>query len=177
MSLTLDAAYFEWLYKHVGSVRNPNPARTHWKLCAKLFKTKFVWFVPNDDNRAADGCELRDEFLHESGMEFEVGWYEEECSMLEMMVALSRRVAFQSYGEPGEWFWTMLKNIELLKYTDDVYEISIEEEVEEVLARINDRTYEANGEGGLFPLRHPHTDQRNVEIAYQMSSYLLENTM
>ena len=37
------------------------------------------------------------------------------------------------------------------------------------------RQYEANGEGGLFPLKGVCEDQREVEIWYQMNAYLYEH--
>ena len=92
-----------------------------------------------------------------------------------MLIALSDRLAFEAGGSTGPWFWKLVENLELKQYTDNIYEISIEEEVDEVLDRLINRTYERDGSGGLFPLRQDPRDQRKVEILYQMSSYLLEN--
>ena len=101
-------------------------------------------------------------------------WMELDCSMLEMLIALARRVSFESYSTATDWFWCMIQNLELGKYTDDIYEVSIMEEVEEALKNLNARNYGADGSGGLFPLRKPAMDQRRVEIWYQMQAYLLE---
>lgn len=167
--------YFEWLYSQVASVRNRNPARSYWKLLRQFYTTRFYWSIRNDDNRAADGVDLRYEFL----LEKDIGdpdpyWLELDCSVLEMLVALSRRVSFESSGTPSAWFWKLVQNLELSRYTDDIHEISIGEEVDEVLDRLLSRKYERNGVGGLFPLRTDHGDQTRVEIWYQMSNYLLE---
>jgi len=94
------------------------------------------------------------------------------CSFLEMLVALSRRLAFQEEREPRDWFWEMMDNLGLAKHTDD-YDYS-EEEVNDILDRVIWRTYYTNGEGGLFPLRHASADQRHIELWYQMCAYLLE---
>lgn len=167
--------YFEWLYSLVASVRNRNPSRSHWNLLRQFYSTQFTWFVPNDDNRLMDGLELRDEWIHRKKIsDVDPMWYEIECSVLEMMVALARRVSFESYGTPSEWFWKLVENLELSRYTDDIYEISIAEEVEETLDRLVRRKYGRDGVGGLFPLRYAEQDQRRVEIWYQMSAYLLE---
>lgn len=174
---TLDDAYFEWLYSQIGPMRNRNPARNYWHLCRKLYTTEFIWFVPNDDNRVEDGKELRLEFMSSARFPMDdtyLLWRDLGCSMLEMLVALSRLAAFESGRGPVEWFWRFLHNLELDAYSDDIYEISIEEEVEEVLERLNQRTYDRNGSGGLFPLHHARQDQRKIELWYQMSSYLLE---
>ena len=174
---TLDDAYFEWLYGQVGPLKNRNPSRNYWHLCRKLYTTEFIWFVPNDDNRVEDGKELRQTFARSTRYQLDDPhnlWQDLGCSMFEMLVALSKLAAFESGRSHVEWFWRFMHNLELDLYTDDLYEISIEEEVEEVLERINQRTYNSDGTGGLFPLHHARQDQRKIELWYQMSSYLLE---
>lgn len=175
---TLDDAYFEWLYSQIGPLKNRNPDRNFWKLCRKLHSTEFIWFVPNDDNRVEDGKGLRIEYLNligHSNADDPYGlWRDLGCSMFEMLIALARLAAFESGRSPDEWFWRFMHNLELDGYSDRVYEIAIDEEVEEVLERLNTRTYSRNGEGGLFPLHRATEDQRETELWYQMSSYLLE---
>lgn len=174
MNGTPDDRYFEWLYASIGSVRNRNPSRSYWSLAKKLYSQPFVWFVPNDDNRALDGVELRQLFISDWGREgITRHWLELDCSMLEMLIALSRRASYESYGTPGGWFWKFMENLGI-RYTDDLIEISIEEEIDDAVMRINERTYGANGEGGLFPLKRPHTDQRDTELWYQLMAYLDE---
>jgi len=141
----------------------------------QFYTTPFVWFVPNDDNRAEDGRALREEFMDEYGIDrVDRNWYDLDCSMLEMMIALARRASFEAVGAPDEWFWLFVHNLELDRYSDMLYEIAISEEVAETLARVNERTYDRNGSGGLFPLMHAQKDQRKVELWYQLSTYLLE---
>lgn len=172
----LDARYFYWLYSLIGSETNKNPARTYWQLAEQLFRTEFTWFVPNDDNRVEDGKDLRVEFC-ESQDEFAPReFFDEGCSMLEMLIALSRRAAFEASGEPYEWFWIILNNLNLRGFTDDVYSDGVRDGVDLVLDTVNRRDYSPDGSGGLFPLRHPKRDQRKVEIWYQLSAYLLERS-
>jgi hypothetical protein len=178
-SRPLDDVYLEWLYSLVSSVTNRNPTQNHWHLLRQLYSKQFLGYIPNDDNRSADGKELRFEFLQSTGYYIDDPyglWFDLDCSMLEMIIGLSRRASFEdeALGTPVEWFWRMIHNLELDSYTDDIFEISISEEVEEVLDRVNGRSYEYNGSGGLFPLKHPHEDQRKVELWTQMSAYLLE---
>lgn len=178
---TLDDAYLTWLYGLVGSVQNRNPATNHWQLMRQLYISPFDGFVPNDDNRAFEGKDLRIEFLQSTGYPLvdPFGmWFDLGCSMLEMIIAISRRAAFEdeTLGSPVEWFWRLVHNLELDGYTDDIFEISIQEEVTEALGRVNRRTYQYDGQGGLFPLRHAKEDQRTVELWTQMSTYLLEGT-
>lgn len=179
----LENAYFEWLYSHIGSVKNRNPKRSYWFLAKDLFVKEYTWFIPNDDNRVADGKALRLEFLDATGFVLNDPhelWLNLGCSMLEMYIALARRVAFETDMTALEWFWRIMQNLELDLFNDEVYETSvralraIQEEVEEVSNRVIERTYSPDGVGGLFPLRSPHHDQRRVELWYQMSEYLLE---
>jgi len=179
---TLDDLYFEWLYKQVGAVNNRNPKRSYWELCRQLYRMPFIWSVPNDDGRDMDGKDLRDEFIIECSVEdVEVNWLAIECSMLEMLIALSRRASFLSSGEPGDWFYKFLENLKLRRYNDSEYNDTAENhddakaKIHNILERLIYRTYNTRGVGGLFPLKHAEKDQRKVEIWYQMSVYLREN--
>lgn len=172
---TLDEQYFVWLYGQVASIRNRNPVRSYWELLRSLYSHKFIWNVPNDDNRVADGLDLREKWLEESGAERDRNWLELECSMLEMLIALSHHLGFQTSEEPMEWFWRMLDNLELRQYNDNVFNSRIPEIIDDTVDMINERTYNPNGYGGLFPLQRPDRDQTKVEIWYQMAAYLQEH--
>lgn len=175
MSAPLDELYFEWLYSQVSSVKLKNPQRTYWKLLRILFTHEFVWIIPNDDNRCEDGKDLRYDFLRCKGMEPEDAgrlWLDEDCSMLELLIGLSRRLAFDTNADEGEWFWELLENIGLHEYNDSVH--IPEQHVKAMLDRVIWRTYRRNGHGGLFPLRRPREDQRDVELWYQLNAYLIE---
>lgn len=83
----LDELYFTWLYSQVGSVKDRNPSRSYWKILRKLFTKEFVWIVPNDDNRAEDGRDLRLEFLEEHDIQdVDPNWMRLGCSMLELLI-------------------------------------------------------------------------------------------
>lgn len=177
MDEPLEERYFQWLYSQIGSVKQRNRARTYWRLAKQLHDTEFVWFVPNDDNRAEDGKELRYEFLHHEGTPIgsvDIHWREYGCSMLEMLIALSRRLSFNAEGEPLEWFWILVDKHLGIRFNDREWSVDAETEVLDTLEVLNWRKYKPSGEGGLFPLQHPNKDQRKVEIWYQMSAYLIE---
>lgn len=174
IEVPLDEAYIQWLYSQVGSVRIKHSSHTYWNLLKILFTKEFVWFVPNDDNRMEDGRNLRHEFVEDLRLaHVDRDWMELGCSFLEMLIGLSRRLAFEAGGEPRDWFWHLLQELKLDIYTDNI--AIPEEDVNEILDRVIWRTYKRNGEGGLFPLKHPREDQRDVELWYQMSEFLLEN--
>lgn len=173
---TLDDQYLEWLYKSIGVVRNTNPARSYWELAKQLYSIPFYWSVPNDDNRAEDGKCLREEFINENEfdiMEIDPNWLDLDCSVLEMLIALSRRASFQNDEHPGDWFWKMIDHL-AIKYPDQVYTNQVRYLVVHNVEVFLSRQYYRNGDGGLFPLRHAKRDQRKVELSYQLSAYLLE---
>jgi hypothetical protein len=137
----------------------------------------FTWFVYNDDNRETDGKELRYEFIAEFDIDdSDQPWGEVPASVLEVLIGIARRCSFESYGTPAEWFWKLMENLGLSMYRDSVYHDGLAEDVDRVLDQFLTRTYGKDGVGGLFPLRRTHPDQRRVELWYQMSAYLLENT-
>ena len=171
---TLDDRYLEWLYGQIGAVSNRNPERSYWHLLRHLYSKPFRWFVPNDDNRAADGVDLRYDFLEGEVGPSEREWMDLDCSFLEMMFALAQRASYESSGEPAAWFWKMVYNLGLIHYNDSVYNDMVKLDVEDTLDNVIERTYHPDGQGGLFPLDNPTQDQREVELWYQMSAYLLE---
>lgn len=173
MNKPLDELYLSWLYECVADPEIANPSQTFWNLLQHLFTKEYVWLIPNDDNRVEDGRALREEFIEDLGLDdMDPDWMNLECSVLEMMIALSRRLSFQGGGEPRDWFWRLIDNLGLNIADQQRFPRS---RVEEVLDRQIWRTYQSNGAGGLFPLRHPHRDQRDVEIWTQLNAYLLEN--
>lgn len=173
---TLDNLYIEWLYRnYMGAVSNPNPAKSHWELAKQLYETPFTWLIADDANRAERGKELRQDFIRECDIEdVEINWLQIDCSVLEMLISLSCRASFETWGAPGDWFWKFLENLELNGYNDRVYSTAIMEEVDAVVRRWLDREYEKDGVGGLFPRKHATQDQRHVNIWYQLQGYLLE---
>lgn len=176
----LDELYFVWLYSQVGDPEIQNPNRTYWKMLRQLYTKEFVWIIPNDDNRIQDGTELRYEFVDKSELtDVDLGWIQLGCSMLELLVGLSRRLSFEAEGESRDWFWELIVNLGLRKYNDNYYnakpEIS-EKVIDTVLDRVIWRNYEPSGRGGLFPLKHAKFDQRDVELWYQLNSYVIEKS-
>lgn len=177
--MPLDEAYFVWLYSQVGSVELKNLSKTYWHLMQLLHNKEFTWdpnTIEKDGNRAQDGKDLRQQFLRETGTKVptrDAGWLQYGCSFLELMVAISWQLEFED-GEmtQAEWFWTLIDNLGLSECTDA--NRPAEEAVNRILDQVIDRTYAMNGEGGLFPLRNPEKDQREVELWYQLNAYLLE---
>lgn len=175
----INQSYFEWL---CDIVHVDQGDKSWWILFKDLYNKKFYSLIPHDENRAWDGLELREDFMHEI-------WYPKymdidgECSVLEMLIGLARRIDFET-SNPYEdsqndstvyWFWEMIDNLGLLPFDDDSYvDNGGMHFVNSILNNFVERKYSRNGNGGLFPLEHSRQDQRRVEIWYQMSEYLTE---
>lgn len=161
MNSQLDELYLTWLYSQTGSIKLKNRSRTYWSLLKLLYTKEFVYFIPNDDNRAMDGTDLRYDFIDAEELDdVNLDWINLSCSMLELFVGLSRRLSFAAEGEPSDWFWRIMQNLDLDIYNDSV-SIPLDE-VDEKLNQIIWRTYEPDGLGGIFPLKWPEKDQRDI---------------
>lgn len=175
MTAFLDQQYFDWLYGQVCPVRLKNPSHTYRNLFHILYTTEFHWIVPNDDNRIQDGKDLRREFIEaEELKQNDHYWMNLGCSFLELLIGLSRRLEFQTDRYSTEWFWELLDNLGLRQYNDRAH-LPLDE-IKDILNRVIWRTYDYDGRGGLFPLDHAYEDQREVEIWYQLNSYILERS-
>lgn len=170
---TLDVQYFAWLCGEIMDVRTRKGPRTYWKLLRRLFSTEFTWFVPNDDCRAEDGRELRDEWAALEDIHVDPEWATLGCSFFEMLIGLSRRLEFQTDRDTEYWFWHLIGNLGLLGHNDRSK--FSEEDVDDRTSMVMYRTYDHCGNGGLFPLRAPSKDQRQVELWDQLNAYLLQD--
>lgn len=162
--------YFRWLCDRID-------CRNHLKYEKALFDLYCKFFyslIPYDNNRGLDGLDLRKEYENENHILMLRQDMNRPCNLLEMLIALSRRMAFilfdpgiiKSEHDEAEYFWLLISNLKLdTNYRNNLNIIEI----------FLERQYNYNGEGGLFPLKNPKQDQRNVEIWYQMMAYLNEN--
>lgn len=166
----LESAYFNWLCAQVMKIETPTPSLTYWKLLLELQNTEFVWLVSMDDNRSEDGKELRIEFMRQIGMEIDHEWLNIGCSVLEMLIAFSRRASFTTGRSSEDWFWVFLDNLGLSEFNDASY---LHFPVSDIVDRFIWRTYEFDGTGGLFPILHTPRDQRKIEVWYQFSEYIM----
>lgn len=134
-----------------------------------MHEKQFTWTVPHDDNRVADARQLRHEFSGADRMDPEV------VSVLEVVVALSRRLSFDDDGPADKWAWELIRNLGLhrRRFLDPLSTRQINE-ISDILDCLIWRRYEPSGLGGFFPLAHADRDQRKVEVWYQMAAYLEE---
>lgn len=171
--LDFENMYFNWLAAKVIRVQNPSPSNTFDTLLKTLHNTEFVWHVSGDDSRASDGKELRREFLIAGDFPDDKDWRTlYPCSVLEMLIAFSRRAEFNSDIPAVVWFWEMLTNLNL-NDANDASDIS-PQEITDVLEHFMYRLYNYDGDGGLFPLDNPQQDQTEIEIWDQFFDYLVD---
>lgn len=173
--------YFEWLYAQAFDVRDVGSNSSYLTVCSHLHSIEFWDGVPNDDNRRIEGEELREEFISKTPV-VDAEDYAElhsngKASIFEMFIGLAKRGDHVvELGTPA-WMHMFLENLGLAKYTDARFRVSDRPEVERIIRTFNQRQYERNGQGGIFPLKKSRKDQRQVELWYQMAAYMNENQM
>lgn len=183
-----DNSYFDWLVDRTGDTRiAESPDESFMSLLEIMHQTSFRVTVANDINRALDGIELRKAFTRDNPDVSYVWLNEQECSILEMFIALAERMDMMLEDDDTpyslEWyFWEMVKNCGLYEYNDEaLFNPRNEEAVESILERINARDYTKMGHGSMFPLRaiplHGARDMRKAELWAQMNAYANENYM
>ncbi len=174
--------YFDWLCYITGDRFGID---SYKKLLKSLFRREFIWILEMDSNRVADGEGLR--------YEFEDGFIEDarflKVNVLEVLIGIARRMDFlcekesqrEDYTE--KCFWEIVDNLGLLEFDDRTWSKTIEPEIK--IDRILDiwmsRKFGTDGKGSLFPLNGKRDkrgnrikDQRDVEIWYQMQTYMME---
>ena len=170
--------YFNWMC-NVVCEKGSSKKVIYSKLLHYLNLKDFVYIIPMDENREADGLDLRYRFGYECGVddeEIEEYLNGRNCSILEMMVALSIKCE-EIMEDPDigdrrpKWFWDMIENLELSYMTDSRFD---EDYIDEVIERLLNREYGPDGEGGLFTINNRYEDMREVEIWYQMNWHLNE---
>lgn len=170
-------SYFEWLFDIVCGVRFAEDISFR-KLLTHLHNTEFRYLLPNDENRAHEGENLRHRFAitqMPDVPEYQIlDILAAPCSVLEMMVALAIYAEEHIMANPqignrtGQWFWSMIVNLGLGDQMDDRFDRRY---VEDTLQRFLNRKYSPNGQGGLFMIRNCARDLRKVEIFHQLCWY------
>jgi hypothetical protein len=161
--------YFDWLY---GQIEYGN----RLLLCERMHQWPFLVIIAHDENRIGDVQEMRGIFINSHRRLDLRDLAFPDATIFEVLVCLARKAEFQT-GIPFKfWFWKFMENLLLDRITDDIF-ARHQRMVDQIIERFNTRTYEADGRGGIFPLRRPRKDQRYVELWYQMAEYLTENNL
>lgn len=164
--------YLLWLEPQLRD-EHGNPGKTYWDLLNVMFEREFVFVVPMDDNRIVDGLDLRMDFVRVNHIPLGRMPNLGPCSFLEVLIALSRRMAFIAGGQAPGWAWQLLCNLELDRMSDP-FTRSKHRKTQEIMDTAIWRTYSPDGTGGFFPLMQPDDDQTRIELWYQMNAYIEE---
>ncbi len=174
MSTNVDERYLSWLCGLIadGGRGKDSKIRRGEKMIRGLFDESFHYFIPNDDNRADEGKDLRIRYIEITQTRLDPHFYFRDCSVLEMLIALSERMAFQIFNPMQErdpdvsgCFWEIIENLRLKPNQSNAA----------IIYKLLKREYMESGLGGMFPLEDHREDQRAIEIWYQMMAYLNEN--
>lgn len=168
--------YFDWITRLVFD--DINMRNDYYYLLQALFNKDFYYTIPLDENRYADGMDLRYRFCYDCG--FDVSYADDlskdkKCSILEMMVALCLRCEENIMSDPeygnrtSMWFIDMLRSLKLHELTNSNFDLNY---INMRLDIFLNHDYEHDGEGGLFTIVGIDRDMRSAEIWYQMCWYL-----
>ncbi len=172
-SVNLPEDYLRWLEDQL---RDEQPEdKTYRDLIQVMFEREFGWVdsIPLDENRLVDGLDLRVEFAYHVHIRPDDMKPLGPCSFLEVLIALSRHLAFVAGGEAPGWAWVLLGNLELQRMSDPL-NAPKRRRVEEVMEKVISRTYLPDGTGGFFPLAWSDDDQTRIELWYQLNNYVQE---
>lgn len=165
MATTVNHDYLNWL---VSQIQIIGPPRTYNELFFQMHSTPFVWSIEGDDSRVNDGRDLRIDYPHRDDLS-----NYEQVSFLEVLIGLSRRLAFIAGGEAELWAWQLIENLGFANFTDPLTEHK-RRDIRERLTMVMARTYGPDGNGGFFPLNDPEEDQTQVKIWKQLQAYVNE---
>ena len=133
-----------------------------------LSRLDFTYLLELDENRARDGLNIREEFY---GYSFSPSG---ASSVLEVLIGLARHGADLLYDpnqDPDEelclFFWEMIDNLGLNPNKSD-------RAMRHIIQTWLDRGFDPDGVGSPFPLGVSEKDQCEVEIWYQLQSYILQ---
>ncbi|MFL5661346.1 MAG: hypothetical protein ACJ8BW_08330 [Ktedonobacteraceae bacterium] len=164
--------YLYWLEMQL-SGEYGEPGKTYSGLATLMFDIPFEYSHPMDGNRIGDGLDLRVEFARENRFSPKSMEKFGPGSFLEVLIGLSRQMAFIAGGNAIGWAWELLHNLELHRLSDPLTP-SKQRKAEEIIYAAMQRTYLPDGTGGFFPLTRPDGDQTQIELWYQMNAYIEE---
>ena len=169
--------YYEWLVEYFCTDPEEDPRDFEFRnLLEQMYRKNYYYVIQNDENRAEDGTYLR--WMYHTNYDSPVP--DGPCSFLEFLIGLSIRLSeMLAEGEslpPFLYFWELVVNLGLDKYTDETYgRDSTVFMVDNIMINFMDRKYSRDGCGGLFPLTQPRGNQLRKEVWYQAQDYLFEN--
>lgn len=149
--------YTSWLIKR-GCLENYSELASVWD------ELDFVWYIPEDEDKAVQALRMRDEYCYETSMPSP---RQAPASFLEVFVSITDSLTAMLYLDREVFTKSILLNVGARSYSDDgclpsdIYEGALN-----VAERVMYRTYSRNGTGGLF--RIPGVDTLEMPLTTQM---------
>lgn len=179
-----NTSYLEWLESFTIDETMDDARRPSYKmLLRKLWDIPFKPSIGNDDDRAAEGLELRARYnsiLAKKSGEGEfvtpnVDAIFGECRVLEMLIALSMRMYdlmqdMDIYNSVSRWFWNIMECVSFDYLDDDTWRTKVRcgDFVERIVCGIMDGHGHRGRPGGWFWIN----GWQSMEIWYQMHAFL-----
>lgn len=149
--------YTSWLIQR-GCLENYSELASVWD------ELDFIWYIPEDEDRAIQALRMRDEYCYETGMPSP---RQAPASFLEVFVSITDTLTAMLYQDRESFTKSILLNMGARSYSDDGRLPSeIHEEALIIAERVMYRTYSRNGTGGLF--RIPGVDTLEMTLTTQM---------
>ena len=149
--------YASWLIKR-GCLENYSELASVWD------ELDFVWYIPEDEDKAIQALRMRDEYCYETGMPSP---RQAPASFLEVFVSITDSLTAMLYQDRESFTKSILLNVGARSFSDDGRPPSeIRKEALIIAERVMYRTYSRNGTGGLF--RIPGADTLEMPLTTQM---------
>lgn len=149
--------YTSWLIKR-GCLENYSELASVWDAL------DFVWYIPEDEDKAIQALRMRDEYCYETGMPSP---RQAPASFLEVFVSITDTLTAMLYRDRESFTKSIMLNVGARSYSDDMCPPSdIYEEALNIAERVMYRTYSRNGTGGLF--RIPGVNTLEMPLTTQM---------
>ena len=149
--------YTRWLIQR-GCLENYSELASVWD------ELDFVWYIPEDEDKAVQALRMRDEYCYETSMPLP---RQAPASFLEVFVSITDSLTAMLYQDREKFTKSILLNMGAYSYSDDGRLPSeIHEGALEIAERVMYRTYGRNGSGGLF--RIPGANVLETPITSQM---------
>ena len=149
--------YTSWLIQR-GCLENYSELASVWD------ELDFMWYIPEDEDKAIQALRMRDEYCYETGMPSP---RQAPASFLEVFVSITDTLTAMLYKDRESFTKSILLNVGARSYSDDGRLPSeIHEAALNIAERVMYRTYSRNGTGGLF--RIPGVDILEMPLTTQM---------
>lgn len=154
--------YTSWLIQR-GCLENYTELASVWD------ELDFVWYIPEDEDKAIQALRMRDEYCYETGAPTP---RHAPASFLEVFVSVTDTLTAMLYQDRESFTKSILLNMGARSYSDDGRLPSeIHEESLIIAERVMYRTYSRNGTGGLF--RIPGVDTLEMPLTTQMIQWAI----